>query len=47
MGFGSGLGSIPFLEIGVVLVVTIGVLFAWRKGILARILNRIRNRGRE
>ncbi|KQC11392.1 MAG: hypothetical protein APR55_07745 [Methanolinea sp. SDB] len=47
MGFGSGLGSVPFLEIGVILVVTIGVLFAWRKGILARILNRIRDRGRE
>jgi archaellum component FlaF (FlaF/FlaG flagellin family) len=47
MGFGSGLGSIPFLEIGVILVVMIGVLFAWRKGILARILNRIRDCGRE
>jgi len=46
MGFGSGLRNIPVLEIAVIVIVAIGALVAWRKGVLTGIYSRIRNRGK-
>ena len=44
MGFGSGLGRIPILEIAVIVIVAIGALVAWRKGVFEGLYSKIKNR---
>lgn len=44
MGFGSGVRNIPIIEIAVVVIVLIGVLVAWRKGVLEGLYSKIRKR---
>jgi hypothetical protein len=41
-GMGNGFGQIPFLMIGLILVVVIGLAIAWRKGYLSKIKERLR-----
>ncbi len=41
-GFGSGIGQIPFLELGLLALVAIALVMAWRKGVLGKIKERIR-----
>jgi hypothetical protein len=41
-GFGSGLGQIPFLELGIIALAAVALVVAWRKGILGKIKGRIR-----
>ncbi|MDD1679327.1 MAG: hypothetical protein LUO93_09140 [Methanomicrobiales archaeon] len=41
-GFGSGIGQIPFLELGLISVAAIVLVVAWRKGVLGKIKTRIR-----
>jgi len=44
MGFGSGLGRIPILEIAIIVIVVIGALVAWRKGVFEELYSKIKNR---
>jgi hypothetical protein len=41
-GFGSGIGQIPFLELGLIAFAAVALVVAWRKGVLGKIKNRIR-----
>jgi hypothetical protein len=41
-GFGSGVGQIPFLELGLIALAAVALVVAWRKGILGKIKTRIR-----
>ena len=40
--FGSGVNSIPWLQIVLAIIVAVGVVVAWRKGVFGKIKGRIR-----
>ena len=42
--FGSGLNQVPVTEIVIILVVIIGILVAWRKGLLKRVSDSLRKK---
>jgi hypothetical protein len=42
--FGNGISKIPFTEILIIIVACIAVAVAWRKGYLARAIEKVRNR---
>jgi hypothetical protein len=41
-GFGSGIGQIPFVELGLIALAAVSLVVAWRKGVLGKIKTRIR-----